>query len=294
MTDLNQPMWRRLDARRIRSILSLGTAFVILVLVTTMVPSPLGGSSVASARRRTAQSSTTSTTSSTSSSVLLADTFSRPDGLITNEYAYWNPSSSNAITDPVWQMTSGSLFTRAGAAWSGRPDDIAPNATSSNGTDSAIFRMVSRRRDLGSVTVSFYLRRDGFTSTPSTPAVPWDGEHVFLRYQSETSLYAVSFDRRDGTTAIKKKVTGGTSNGGTYYTLATGTDSFAAGVFHRVRSSIVDNSDGSATITLWVDGVRVLVATDAGIGGPVLRTGGVGLRSDNAEITFDDLTVTAP
>jgi hypothetical protein len=190
-------------------------------------------------------------------------------------------------------MTSGSLFARSGRAWSGKPDNIDPNATSTNGTDSAIFRMVTRRKDFSNVSVSFTLRRERLISTSSTPAVAWDGEHIFLRYASEVSLYYVSFDRRDGTVAIKKKVAGGASNGGTYYTLASGRKAFSAGVFHAVRATIVDNSDGSVALRLWVDGIRILSATDTGIGGPVIRMGGVGIRGDNAEFTFDDFLVTS-
>lgn len=238
--------------------------------------------------------STTTTTPGGSTSTLLSDSFAVPDSLITNEYAYWNPGAPGSASSPIWEMTSGSLFARAGAAWSGIPDTIEPNSTSSNGTDSAIFRMVTRRKDFTDVSVSFRLRRDGLISTASTPAVAWDGEHVFLRYASETSLYYASFDRRDGTTAIKKKVTGGTSNGGTYYTLASGRGTFTAGVFHAIRTSIIDNADGSATIRLWIDGILVLSATDTGTGGPVIRSGGVGIRGDNANFTFDDFLVTAP
>lgn len=242
----------------------------------------------------TTSSSTTTTLPTGSTSVLLSDSFTVPDGLITNEYAYWNPDAPGSRSSPTWEMTSGSLFARAGAAWSGIPDTIEPNSTSSNGTDSAIFRMVSRRKDFTDVSVSFRLRRDGLISTAATPAVAWDGEHVFLRYASETSLYYASFDRRDGTTAIKKKVTGGTSNGGTYYTLASGRGSFTAGVFHAIGTTITDNVDGSATIRLWIDGALVLSATDTGIGGPVIRYGGVGIRGDNANFTFDDFLVSAP
>jgi len=226
--------------------------------------------------------------------VQLADSFSLSNGLITNEYAFWNPTASATRTSPTWEMTSGSLFARSGRAWSGKPDNIDPNATSTNGTDSAIFRMVTRRKDFSNVSVSFTLRRDRLISTSSTPAVAWDGEHIFLRYASEVSLYYVSFDRRDGTVAIKKKVAGGTSNGGTYYTLASGRNAFSAGVFHAVRATIFDNSDGSVALRLWVDGIRILSATDTGIGGPVIRMGGVGIRGDNAEFTFDDFLVTSP
>ena len=224
----------------------------------------------------------------------MSDSFDVADGLITNEYAFWNPGSALSRTSPVWEMTSGSLFARSGAAWSGIPDDANPNATSSNGTDSAIFRLVTKRKDFTSVGVSFRLRHDGFSTTASTPSVAWDGEHIFLRYVDETSLYYASFDRRDGTTAIKKKVTGGSSNGGTYYTLSSGKLAFTPGVFHTVRATIVDDVGGSVTIRLWVDGSLVLTATDTGVGGPVIRSGGVGIRGDNSDFTFDDFVVANP
>lgn len=265
---------------------------------TTTAPSSTSTSSTSSSSSSststTASPSPTTTVPGGSTTSLLSDSFTVPDGLITNEYAYWNPGAAGSTSSPTWEMTSGSLFARAGAAWSGVPDSVDPNSTSSNGTNSAIFRLVTRRKDFRNVSVSFRLRRDGLTSTAATPTVAWDGEHVFLRYASETSLYYASFDRRDGTTAIKKKVTGGTSNGGTYYTLASGRGTFTPGVFHAVRATIVDNPDGSATIRLWVDGALVLSATDTGIGGPVIGSGGVGIRGDNSDFTFDDFLVTTP
>ena len=260
---------------------------------TTTAPSPTT-SSTAPTTSSTSTSTSTTVPSTGSGSTLFTDAFSGSDGLLTNEYAFWNPNATDARRSPAWDMTSGSLFLRNGMAWSGIPDDVEPNATSSNGTDSAIFRLVTKRKDFGDVGVSFTLRRDSFTTTTATPSVAWDGEHIFLRYVDETSLYYASFDRRDGTTAIKKKVTGGSSNGGTYYTLASGKDSFTTGVSHAVRSTIIDNADGSVTIRLWVDGSLVLTATDTGVGGPVIRTGGVGLRGDNSNFSFDDFRVTTP
>ena len=277
--------------------------FAQALSTTTTAPSSTSTSSTSSSSSSSSSTSSTSTTTSPSTtttvpggstSALLSDSFAVPDGLITNEYAFWNPGAAGSTTSPTWEMTSGSLFARAGTAWSGVPDSVDPNSTSSNGTNSAIFRLVTRRKDFTNVSVSFRLRRDGLTSTAATPAVAWDGEHIFLRYASETSLYYASFDRRDGTTAIKKKVTGGTSNGGTYYTLASGRGTFAPGVFHAVRATVIDNPDGSATIRLWVDGTLVLSATDTGIGGPVIRSGGVGIRGDNADFSFDDFLVTTP
>lgn len=284
---------------RTRRFLAVGAAVLMVAVIGSTGTSGARSTRTAgSARLRTTTTSSSTSTTVTSttpgSTTVLSQSFTRPDGLITNEYAFWNPQATDAATDPVWVVTSGSLFVRNGAAWSGRPDDIAPNATSSNGTDSAILRAITRRRDLTDVTVSLRLRHDSFVTTPSTPATGWDGEHLFLRYVDETSLYSVSFDRRDGSTAIKKKVPGGTSNGGTYYTLASGTDSFVAGSFHDLRATIRAISNGSVTIGLWVDGTLVLSAIDAGVGGPPIPSGGIGIRGDNAEFTFDDLVVTSP
>jgi hypothetical protein len=235
----------------------------------------------------TAPTTTTTTPLPPGGDVLVADEFSRPDGLITNEYAYWNPSASDRITDPTWSMTSGSLFAQNGTAWSGLPDDREPNATSSNGTDSAIFRMISKRTGMSGVEVSFRLRNDGFSSTLSTPEVAWDGIHVFLRYSSEESLYYASVNRRDGTTQIKKKVPGGVSNGGTYYTLGSGTFGFAVGAWQDVKASIVTQADGTVKIQLWANGRLVASAVDSGVGGPVIGSGRVGLRGDNTEFAID-------
>jgi hypothetical protein len=243
-------------------------------------------------------SSTTSTTSSTTTTtaqptdrVQFSDSFTHPDGLMTNEYAFWNPTSSNRVDDPNWEMTSGSLFARSGLGWSGAPDNIEPNATSSNGTDSAIFRMVTRRNDFTNVDVSVRLRHEGFVATSSTPAVAWDGIHLFLRYVSEESLYYASVNRRDNTTQIKKKVPGGPSNGGTYYTLASGRFTVVQGSWQDVSATIVDRSDGAVIIRLFANGALVASAIDTGVGGPVLRSGGLGLRGDNSQFSFDDFVV---
>ncbi|MBK9102893.1 MAG: hypothetical protein IPM90_15765 [Austwickia sp.] len=42
------------------------------------------------------------------------------------------------------------------------------------------------------------LRINRMTSTAPTPQVAWDGVHLFLRHQSEYSLYYASVARRDG------------------------------------------------------------------------------------------------
>src|SRR5918992_4332556 len=86
------------------------------------------------------------TTSGSTSPVLFQDRFGHPRGLITNEYAYWN-SSKPAVRSKAWRVTSGSLFAKRGHAWTGAPDDRRPNAASTNGTGSNVFRATTRRAD---------------------------------------------------------------------------------------------------------------------------------------------------
>ena len=221
------------------------------------------------------------------------DAFSLPDGLITNEYAFFDAGNPTSRLSPTWQLDSGSLFALGGTGWTGTPDDVEPNAFSTNGNDSAIFRLVTKRSDFGDVSVSFRLNNGGLTQTGSTPAVDWDGVHVFLRYQSQTSLYYASINRRDNTAVIKKKVTGGPDNGGTYYDLTSYVShAVPYGAWQDITATVRTNADGSVTIRLLAGGQLVVQATDTGIGGPpITHAGRVGLRGDNCNFRFDDFRV---
>lgn len=224
--------------------------------------------------------------------VLFADRFDRPDGLITNEFAYWNPTSTSAVHSPGWAMASGSAFVDGTALWSGVPDDIGPDATSSNGTNSAVLRLVTQRADFGDVDVSFDLATQSYVTTPTTPAVDWDGVHVFLRYQSPQELYYVSVDRRDDRIAIKKKVPSDSSNGGTYHTLATATLRNTHGMWRHFDARVVTDPSGSVTVSLSTGGEVVLTAVDSGTGGPPITAAGrVGVRGDNTEFRLRDWIV---
>lgn len=259
-------------------------------------PPSTTSTTAASITTTTTSAPVTTTTTAPAPSALFEDTFDRADGLVTNEYAYWNPNLTDAVTSPDWEMTSGSLFTRDDHGYTGVPDDVGPNAQSTNATNSAVFRLTTKRADFSDVAVSFDLDMLGLTSTATTPPVAWDGLHVFLRYQSEYSLYYASIDRRDGTTVIKKKVPGGESNGGTYYDLGTtGTHPIPFGKWDHVLATITTNADDSVTIQLFANGTLVASAVDDGsVGGPpILNAGKVGIRGDNAEFEFDDFTVNA-
>jgi hypothetical protein len=225
------------------------------------------------------------------SSLISADALMGPR-LVTNEYAHWHAEDPAAVRSATWDMTSGSLFLRDGLWWTGRPDDVSPDAWSSAGNDSAVFRLTTRQT-FRNARVSLSLRVGEFTTTARTVAEDWDGVHIFLRYQSQYQLYYASINRRDGTTAIKKKEPGGPSNGGTYYTLATGLAVVPIGEWQEVAASVRTQPDGSVRISLYRGPDLLLDVIDDGrLGGPpITAPGAVGIRGDNCEFEFRAFTV---
>lgn len=229
--------------------------------------------------------------------VLFQEPFNYPDGLITNEFSYWNQTSSQATPSSIWQMTSGSLFAQNGTGWTGIPDGCSTSsAYSTPCSASDVFRLNTAEHDFGNVTVSADLLNNSLTSSSRTPAENWDGVHIWLHYQSEYNLYYASVNRRDGRIVIKKKCVGGTENGGTYYELGQGeVPGYAIpfGVWQHVAASIQDNSDGSVTITMYRSGAKLLSATDTGTGcAPITAPGSVGVRGDNDSFNLDNFAVT--
>jgi hypothetical protein len=211
------------------------------------------------------------------------------DRLITNAYAKWNGGDANARTSPIWEVTSGSLFARNGLSWSGNPDDVEPNADSTNGTGSSIFRMNTKRRDFGNVRVDLRLRNQGLRGDgPDT-----DGIHVWMHYQDQTKLYVASLNRRDNTIVIKKKLTGGNENGGRYIELAQTAYQVPIGAWQNFSATIRTTGD-TVTIAVFKDGRRLLTTTDRGTGGEVItQQGAVGIRADRCEFEFDGFQVKA-
>ncbi len=228
--------------------------------------------------------------------ILFEDDFDGPDGLLTNEYSQWNPGSPQATPSSRWEMTSGSLFSRNGSAWTGVPDGCASSSPHSTPcTASDVFRLNTAEDDFGDVTVSMDLLNNRLSSSPRTPPVAWDGVHIWLHRQSEFSLYYASFNRRDGQIVIKKKCPGGSENGGTYYVLPGGVQPghpIPFGVVQHLAARIDDEPGGSVTVTMYRDGARLLSATDEGIGcAPITAPGSVGVRGDNDDFEFDRFTV---
>jgi hypothetical protein len=210
--------------------------------------------------------------------------FAGPDRLVTNERAYHRPNMPGIRTSSDWWVTSGSLFARDGAGWTGRPDEVLPDVRSSNGTGSAIFRVVSAREDFADVTVRLRLRVEALTTVAGTHA--YDGAHLFLRYQGPDELYGVTVFRRDGLVVVKRKLPSEDGRG-EYVTLAAVTKVQPLNQWLDITARVVTLNSGSVRITLWIDGERVLVATDRGRRGDPIKDGGrVGLRGDNCQFSF--------
>jgi hypothetical protein len=237
---------------------------------------------------------------SASTSLLFAPGIPNVKGVVTNEYAYWNATLPNAVRSTDWAMTSGTLFSTVGAdggvGSSGIPDDRAPDARSLRGTNSAVFRLNTKRSNFGDVNVRFKLNIEALSSTRTTPAVAWDGVHIWLRYQGEESLYYASVARRDGHVLIKKKCSGGPSNGGTYYTISPEVSGYpiSYNTWSYVSASVHNNPNGSVTIKLYENDRLITSATDSGIGcAAITQPGAVGIRGDNARFRFHTFQVRA-
>ena len=239
------------------------------------------------------------------------------NGLITNEYAFFNPHDPASVISSDWEMTSGSLFGRDGAFWTGVPDENEPNAKSTNATNSAVFRLDSRQKYAGNIRVSLALMQLANIGNAgcNDNDTCWHGTHVWLRYQTEYNLYYASVNRADGQVTIKRKVPCGDDNDGTYFVLGSYVPhSFKSGAWNHYQVTIQTNFDKSVTIKLYDANVSttkpVTVGTDRGGTNPnwskscstpgkyasarytpITAAGGIGIRGDYANFLFKDLTV---
>lgn len=228
-------------------------------------------------------------------------TASPNQGLITNEFAYFNSTSPLAVKSSQWVMTSGSLFGDNGVLWTGVPDGQNPGPKSAVHTDSAVFRLHTQRTDFQNVSVSFRLRVMKFVTTSRTPAEGYDGVHVWLRYQNADYLYFASVARRDGELVIGKKLPPGATGkgaqaaaGGVYFhDLYVPGYPFPLGAWENINVSI-ENKGGQVIIRMFINGYQVARLIDSGKEGkPIFQPGAVGIRGDNTEFQFKDFKVTA-
>lgn len=214
-------------------------------------------------------------------------------GLITNEYAFWNPADLKAVRSKNIDITSGSLFkTVDGYGWTGVPDSNKPDVTSVVANNSAVFRMNTKRSDFLNVAVYLDMINKSLTESLRVPKQTHDGLHIWLRYISETLLYVLSINRRDNTIIIKKKVTGGPnpSNGGTYYELSKSVPfTVPYGSVQHIIGEAINLEGGKVFLCLSINGKCVVSAVDTGIGHEnvaLTGPGKIGIRGDNAELIF--------
>ncbi|GAB3112081.1 hypothetical protein GCM10027055_14140 [Janibacter alkaliphilus] len=228
---------------------------------------------------------------------LLTWTASGEDRLVTDEYRTVDADSINSSPDNVWDVTSGALYVRDGTGWTGPTSAGQPIPGIGPSVGSAVFRMHSRRADLGDVATSVRLRALAQDEPTGGTAPDWDGVHVWVRHVSEQELYAVSVMRRDGQVAIKRKLPGGPSNGGTYATLATTERTMPLGRWQDVEVRVRDEGE-QVRIALAIDGEPVLDALDHGQPGPgqsraraITGSGSVGVRADATEVELAQVRV---
>ena len=215
-----------------------------------------------------------------------------PDGLMTNEFAHFNPDKPGARFSRDWDVTSGSLFIRHGVGWSGVPDARSPNAGSTNGTGSSVFRMTTRRHDFQDFTVSLQVRNLGLISDGRSAPSEIDGIHVFLRWHSPNDLYAVSVNRRDDQVVVKKKSPRTPAGEGEYETLGHTKLPVAYGTWQAFSIRIRDSGRSRVVFTVGHGSRQILSAADSGAKSPVIPDeGAVGLRADNCNFEVKDFQV---
>jgi hypothetical protein len=240
----------------------------------------------------------------------LTDTFDGSDGsLWVSDTEYWRNSDLGFGENSRWFAEGGKVYRQGGM---GRVSE-------------GVFRMWSRAK-YTNVRVEGDFVLDGYNLLRNGATGDWGGVKLWTRrwiVNPQTSDpmaagdgsrvddgsgprgYSIEFATRGGHIYFQKKLPGDTrsiypnynaySQFGTYYLIGSyDTRTFTQGVEHHVAADTINNADGSVTLALYIDGVKVKQYVDSGQrGGPPLRTEGrVGVRGDEANFRIDNLTIT--
>lgn len=250
--------------------------------------------------------------------LVFQDSFQQEDGLISNEYAYWNEKYDiPVISSDSWLVSSGSFFVQNESGWTGIPSSCTPNEISSNCTNSNTFRLNTKQKFAGKTEVSFSLRQNQDSHNPNCKdnGTCWHGVHLWLRHQNQYNLYYASIQRADGKVVIKRKVPCGTDNKGTYITLSKYIPhNWTVGNWINYSVTIDTNADGFVQIDLYDESSNPIIPIASGIdrGGvnpqwheicstpgrypsedytPIIEAGSVGIRGDYVDFNVRDFMV---
>ena len=232
---------------------------------------------------------------------LLSEDFEGEDGVFADERRFWHsdsPQDEQEGQASGWFAESGVLERRGSEGW----------------TDSPVMRVWTQRDDLAFTQVEMDVTFNGW----SDGSDGWHGVNLWMNESLCTpfpecdkiddgdeggpSGYALDFMNRDGTITILKKVAGDTrdtwpgattySNGGTYYELAEASFEPVQGRTYHFAGRAIDTGNGTTTLQVMIDGdVLLQVVDDGSVAGPRLTGGRVGLRSDYADLTVDDILI---
>ncbi len=249
------------------------------------------------------------------------DDFSGSNGIITNEYAYFNPSDPSRPISADWEMDSGCLFRSSNTGTTGTPDTNTGSSTinCSPYNNNNTFRLNTKASYSGNTSVYLDVKQNTniHDANCNTTDTCWHGTHVWTRYQNQYNLYYASVNRADGQVVLKRKVPCGTDNSGTYFVLGSGYVSghdWTAGTTKQYKLTTVDNVGGSVTLSLYdmaySTSTPIVTGTDSGGTNPnwtagcstpghygsasytpLTSSGKVGVRGDYANFTIDNISV---
>lgn len=274
------------------SFLALATAFILDFMLATLPPPP------------PIQAPLTIFVYSFNSPGILNETGSMRES--TSPYFWLNSGGELVITGGVGETMLGNAL--AGDYWHDLYARDNPVDTDGGTHPQNLFRLVTKSQwSSVSEQAGFYIAKDNFSASPNRNAS--NGLLLMSRYAMGGQTLYYAGVRVDGTAVIKKKIKG------TYYTLAqskifSGTyngsqdakNLIPEGAWISLRSDTVTNSNGSVTVTLYMElpgetqWKQLLVATDSGQYGataPILGPGYQGIRTDFMDVEFSSLKLLA-
>jgi hypothetical protein len=179
---------------------------------------------------------------SNSLTVLVSDNFNRPDDLITDDSQYihepfpYKGTSSSANQSPTWEVDDGAFYVQGQRGYSTSP----------------ALRLNTRDANIGNASISFTYWSNGFSPMQSADAVD-----MFLRYQSQFSLYVFQFDRATGGGFQAKRKVPAKGWSGEQQALAN------SGVYYILRSDAQQPVVGAGQLLVhWTDVQDLLPASE--------------------------------